>query len=365
MHACEHRTRRRVEAHIRVRLESTAASGHNRRPSEGHARQVGDPPYQRSGSAPGNRDRRTASPAVVRDSGVRSRQHVPTARQPVGPARDRPRSAWARWPNVSDGARRRPAGTFADAWRARYHPAHAGRPRTAARDFVPLDVLHLENLRAVLAEYGLPTSFPPADLWQLTTAWHRLDPVAGQRRRPDRDQADSTSSVRCPTATSRCWSTWPSGRACRGTSSSAADVARVLQAAARGVHRRAADLLGLPPSAVMLVAAHNGDLAAARAAGVWPRRSCCGDRARPAPERRTWLRRPIGTSPGRRSATSPQQLTTRQLTSTQATSHPAGRTLPPRDARLLLVPAQTAGTPTAQHAHRREPAHPWSPPSNA
>src|SRR6476661_3418420 len=46
---------------------------------------------------------------------------------------------------------------FADAWRARYQPAMQA-VRDGRRDFVPLDVLHLENLRAVLAEYHLPVA---------------------------------------------------------------------------------------------------------------------------------------------------------------------------------------------------------------
>ncbi len=102
---------------------------------------------------------------------------------------------------------------FADAWRARYQPAMQ-TIRDGRRDFVPLDVLHLENLRAVLAECHLSTPFPPEELWQLTTAWHRV-----YKPQP-------------------------------------------------AAYTAAADLLGLRPSAVMLVAAHNSDLVAARGSGL-------------------------------------------------------------------------------------------------
>ena len=78
---------------------------------------------------------------------------------------------------------------FATAWRARYQPAMQAI-RAGGRDFVSLDVLHLENLRAVLAAYQLPpTSFTPEELWHLNTAWHRLDPWPDSTP-PHRDQAD-------------------------------------------------------------------------------------------------------------------------------------------------------------------------------
>jgi 2-haloacid dehalogenase len=154
---------------------------------------------------------------------------------------------------------------FADAWRARYQPAMQAI-RSGDRDFVPLDVLHLENLRAVLAEYGLSTSFPPADLWQLTTAWHRLDPWP--------DSVDALTTIKRQ---------YVIGRLSNGNLALlvtmakraglpwdvviGADVTRVYKPQP-AAYTAAAGLLGLPPSAVMLVAAHNSDLVAARASGL-------------------------------------------------------------------------------------------------
>jgi 2-haloacid dehalogenase len=43
---------------------------------------------------------------------------------------------------------------FADAWRAKYEPSME-RIRNENREFVPPDQLHLENLHATLAEFGL------------------------------------------------------------------------------------------------------------------------------------------------------------------------------------------------------------------
>ena len=68
------------------------------------------------------------------------------------------------------------AGAFADAWRARYVPGMR-RVSTGERPFVPLDVLHRENLDGVLEDLGLdPGRFRPAALDELNRAWHLLPP---------------------------------------------------------------------------------------------------------------------------------------------------------------------------------------------
>ena len=65
---------------------------------------------------------------------------------------------------------------FADAWRAKYEPSMEP-VRNGSREFVPLDQLHLENLHATLAEFGLdPADFDDRDLADLNAAWERLDP---------------------------------------------------------------------------------------------------------------------------------------------------------------------------------------------
>ena len=153
---------------------------------------------------------------------------------------------------------------FASAWRARYQPAMQ-RIRDGDRDFVPLDVLHLENLRAVLAEYQLPTSFSSEELWRLNTAWHRLDPWP--------DSVPALTSIKLD---------YVIGPLSNGNLALLVNMAKraelpwdvVIGADVTGVYKpqpaaytSAAELLGLPPSAVMLVAAHNNDLRAARESG--------------------------------------------------------------------------------------------------
>src|SRR5258708_15426584 len=80
---------------------------------------------------------------------------------------------------------------FADAWRRRYSPAME-EVRSGRRPFTRLDMLHRENLEAVLPEFGIdPAQVPAAGLAELNLAWHRLDPwpdaVAGLTRLQTRD----------------------------------------------------------------------------------------------------------------------------------------------------------------------------------
>jgi len=64
-------------------------------------------------------------------------------------------------------------GDFADRWRALYQPAMQ-KVRAGERPFVILDVLHRENLDALLAERGI-AGLSEAERDQLNRAWHRLD----------------------------------------------------------------------------------------------------------------------------------------------------------------------------------------------
>jgi 2-haloacid dehalogenase len=77
-------------------------------------------------------------------------------------------------------------GDFADARRQRYAPSMEA-VRRGQRPFTRLDVLHRENLEAVLPEFGIdPQRVPAAERDALTLAWNWLDPwpdaVAGLKR---------------------------------------------------------------------------------------------------------------------------------------------------------------------------------------
>ncbi len=152
---------------------------------------------------------------------------------------------------------------LARAWRARYEPAMEA-VRAGRRPFVKLDVLHRENLEAVLAELGIE-GLPEAAVADLNLAWHRLDPwpdvgpaLARLKRRYILAPL-SNGNVRLMVDLARhAGLPWD---AILG-----AEVARAYKPAPEA-YRRAAELLDLPPAACLMVAAHDGDLAAAAAQG--------------------------------------------------------------------------------------------------
>jgi 2-haloacid dehalogenase len=157
-------------------------------------------------------------------------------------------------------------GVFADAWRAQYQPAMQ-RVRTGERPFVTLDVLHRENLDEVLRAHGLdPGAFGPQELDELARAWHFLPPWP-----------DSVAGI---AALKRGYITGPMSN---GNTSLLLDMAKagglpwdlILGSDVSRAYKpspeaylRPAALLGLQPGEVMLAAAHESDLAAARAAGL-------------------------------------------------------------------------------------------------
>jgi len=73
---------------------------------------------------------------------------------------------------------------FSEAWRAKYQPSMEG-VRSGKRGYVRLDVLHLENLMEVLEEFKV-SGLSSAELDYLNRAWHRLKPwpdsVSGLQR---------------------------------------------------------------------------------------------------------------------------------------------------------------------------------------
>lgn len=159
-------------------------------------------------------------------------------------------------PFTNDGA------AFADAWRGRYQPSMQA-VRSGKRPFVPLDTLHRESLDATLAEFSIAASDEERET--MTLFWHRLDPW------PDVSEGLAMLGQRCILAPHS-----------NGNVRLMVDLARhngwrwdmVLGAETTGHYKpqpesyhRAAALLMLPPEECAMVAAHNRDLAAARACG--------------------------------------------------------------------------------------------------
>jgi len=154
----------------------------------------------------------------------------------------------------------------ADAWRNHYQPAME-ECRSGRRPFTRLDVLHRENLAAVLREYGLdPAALDARELDELNRAWHRLDPwpdaLEGLQRLKARFVIAPLSNGNISLLLNMAKRAGLPWDAILG-----AEVAQAYKPRPEA-YLRTADILGLAPAEVCLVAAHNSDLAAARACGL-------------------------------------------------------------------------------------------------
>lgn len=154
---------------------------------------------------------------------------------------------------------------FADAWRGEYQPAME-RIRSGGRGYVPLDDLHLENLDAVLGRFGLSGRFDAAERADLNRAWERLPPWPDSASGLARLKAGFLIAP-CSNGSFALMARLAKFGGLPWDLLLGADVARDYKPKAE-VYRASAAALRLPPEAVMMVACHNDDLAAARAAGL-------------------------------------------------------------------------------------------------
>ena len=158
------------------------------------------------------------------------------------------------------------AASFTDAWRLRYLGAMRDF-RASGRGFVTLDVLHREMLEQVLRGEGVdPARLDEALVDDWTRAWHRLDPwpeaVAGLTRLraafPVVTLTNGNIAMMLAMAR-RAGLPWD---ALLG-----AEVTRAYKPDPQA-YLGAAEVLGIAPAELCLVAAHHSDLAAARACGL-------------------------------------------------------------------------------------------------
>jgi 2-haloacid dehalogenase len=155
---------------------------------------------------------------------------------------------------------------FADAWRREYAPAME-EIRSKRRPFVKLDVLHRENLLKVMSDYGVDAgSISTVDLDELNRAWHRLDPwpdsVEGLLRLKRRFMIAPLSNGNI-----RLIIDMAKRAALPWDAILGAEVVRAYKPSPE-VYLETVEILGLNPHEVCMVAAHNGDLAAARQCGL-------------------------------------------------------------------------------------------------
>ncbi|MEZ5645507.1 MAG: haloacid dehalogenase type II [Burkholderiaceae bacterium] len=156
------------------------------------------------------------------------------------------------------------ADAFALAWRAGYQPAMEA-VRSGGRGFVKLDVLHREILDSLLPRFGL-NHLGEAERDDLNRVWHRLDAwpdiVAGLARLKTRFVISSLSNGNIGLLTNmakRAGLPWDCVLS--------AEVFRAYKPDPR-TYLGVAEVFDVAPSDVVLVAAHQDDLAAARRCGL-------------------------------------------------------------------------------------------------
>ncbi len=142
---------------------------------------------------------------------------------------------------------------FADAWRAGYGPS-MNRVRSGELPWTKLDALHRMTLDRLLAEFKID-GLSEDEKADLNRAWHRLHPwpdaVAGLTRLKKKFIIAPLSN----------------GAGLPWDVILGAELARHYKPD-REVYQSAADFLDLQPAQVMMVAAHLGDLRAAKAVGL-------------------------------------------------------------------------------------------------
>ena len=153
---------------------------------------------------------------------------------------------------------------FADAWRDGYGPA-MNRVRRGELPWKTIDELHRMILDGLLGRFGID-GLGESEKDHLNRVWHRLDPwpdaVQGLSRLRKQYVVASLSNgnvallVNMAKHAGLPWDAVLS-----------AELAQRYKPD-REVYLKAAALLGLPPGAVMMVAAHKGDLRAAAQAGL-------------------------------------------------------------------------------------------------
>ena len=153
---------------------------------------------------------------------------------------------------------------FADAWRAGYGPS-MNRVRTGELPWTKLDGLHRMTLDKILIDFGI-TGLSVAETDALNRAWHRLRPwpdaVAGLTRLKKRFIIAPLSNGNISLMTDLAKHSGLPWDCILG-----AELARHYKPD-REVYQSAADILDLKPADVMMVAAHSGDLRAAKGVGL-------------------------------------------------------------------------------------------------
>jgi len=152
---------------------------------------------------------------------------------------------------------------FADAWRKLYQPSMK-KVRDGEIPWTVLDDLHRTNLLEVLEAFGID-QLSEGEIEHLNRAWHRLDPwpdaVAGLQRLKQHYIIGTLSNGNVALIVNMAKFSGLPWDVVLG-----AEIARHYKPQPEA-YLKSAEILGLEPRECMLVAAHNGDLAAAGLCG--------------------------------------------------------------------------------------------------
>jgi 2-haloacid dehalogenase len=154
---------------------------------------------------------------------------------------------------------------FARSWRAGYRPGMA--PVIAGkRPWTPIDVIHRERLDVILKEFGIAGHFSEAEVADINLMWHRLDPwpdsVPGLLRLKRAyiiSPLSNGATQLLVNMAKRAGIPWDMILS--------SDVTRAYKRDPRA-YQAACAALGMEPGQVMMCAAHNDDLEAARVQGM-------------------------------------------------------------------------------------------------
>ena len=153
---------------------------------------------------------------------------------------------------------------ISDQWRGLYQPSMEA-VRSGKRAWTILDVLHRESLETLLQQHKI-TGLSEVDKVHLTRIWHRLKPwpdvVAGLTRLKSRYIIGTLSNGNVGLLTRMAKNAGLPWDVVLG-----AETAQAYKPTPQA-YRRTCELLNLTPAEVMLVAAHNGDLAGAAKEGM-------------------------------------------------------------------------------------------------
>jgi 2-haloacid dehalogenase len=153
---------------------------------------------------------------------------------------------------------------FAVEWRKLYQPSME-EVRSGRRPFTILDQLHRESLEKLISKYGI-AGLTDSEIDHLNRAWHRLDPwpdvVEGLTRLKKKlilAPCSNGNVALMVNMAKRAGLPWDCVLG--------AETARAYKPMPEA-YLSACRMLALPPARVMMVAAHNGDLKAAKAQGL-------------------------------------------------------------------------------------------------